>query len=247
MLFRKFLLLFLWTTTSVFAQPSLTVPDESLQLVVVSNAQWDDTLGQMHRFERESPSHDWTKVGHTVVVNLGRTGLAWGESPLMKGLTFAPDALHKREGDGRSPAGVFPILRAFGHPAPPQGYQASNLPFLDITDEQCVDDKNSPFYNRVVKPSEVGGVSWKSAEQMKIGLYRLGLVVGHNCPKAKAGHGSCIFFHLQSGPGKPTAGCTSMDERSLTDLVLWLNGEKKPVVLQVPMTEYKHMTGLPEL
>jgi D-alanyl-D-alanine dipeptidase len=190
----------------------------------------------MCRFERKTSASPWQQVGTTVTINLGRTGLAWGSSSIME-TPQTPKV--KREGDGRSPAGIFPILKAFGHPKAPSGYAADNLDFLVVTDEQCVDDKASEYYNQIVEPDKVGGVSWDSAETMKIDLYRLGLVVGHNCPKAVAGMGSCIFFHLQRGPGKPTAGCTSMRDADLRELVLWLRRDKKPVVVQLPEKVYR--------
>ena len=223
-----------------WAQPDLQIPENCSQLVVVKNEHWDDTTAVMQRFERCCEGRPWKQVGSNIRVNLGRTGLAWGESPLMEGLQFPKGQLQKREGDGRSPAGVFPILKAFGHPKAPKGYDLSNLPFMKVKHEQCVDDKNSPYYNQVVDPAEVGGVSWDSAETMKISLYELGLVVGHNCPKAKPGFGSCIFFHLQGGPNQPTAGCTSMTRKDLTDLCLWLKRDKSPILIQLPVDVYAY-------
>lgn len=232
----RILILLLLLLVHPLSAQSFEIPEDSRQLVVVSNKNWDDPVGRMYRFERKTSTSPWKQVGKAVPINLGRTGLAWGSSPLMK---TPQSGKAKKEGDGRSPAGVFPILKAFGHPKPPTGYDAENLDFLVVTDEQCVDDRNSEYYNQVVDPDKVGGVTWDSAETMKIDLYRLGLVVGHNCPKAVAGMGSCIFFHLQRGPGKPTAGCTSMTDAGLTELVLWLRTKEKPVVVQLPEKIYQ--------
>jgi L,D-peptidoglycan transpeptidase YkuD (ErfK/YbiS/YcfS/YnhG family) len=76
---------------------------------------------------------------------------------------------------------------------------------------------------------------------MKIDLYRMGLVVGHNCPDVNPGMGSCIFFHLQRGPKDPTSGCTSMDTAPLSDLLLWLKTDSEPVVLQLPRAQFEKM------
>ncbi len=231
-------LMLLLLSFSAIAEGRLTVPESCLQLIVVTSSSWDSTTARLQRYERDSRDSQWEKYGTGIEVNLGRTGLAWGESPLMSGITPPKGAQLKREGDGRAPAGLFPILSAFGHPTPPKGYTDRNLPFLTVTDEQAVDDVESPYYNRIVKPSEVGGVSWKSAETMKIDLYKLGLVVGHNYPNPKPGHGSCIFFHYQSGPGQPTAGCTSMEGKELRALAIWLKRDRDPHVLQLPSSEY---------
>ena len=238
---KRHWLLFFWLLlcAPIAAQPSLQIPEDCRQLVVVLNRNWDDTVAVMRRFEREKST--WKQVGPEVPVNLGRTGLAWGESPLMEDFSVPAGELSKREGDGRSPAGVFPVLRCFGHPTAPVGYSHKNLPFLSLEQEQCVDDKTSAYYNQIVVPEDVGGVTWSSAEIMKIDLYRLGMVVGHNCPKTKSGRGSCIFFHLQRGPKRPTAGCTSMATAPLRTLALWMEREKKPVVVQLPEALYRKL------
>jgi D-alanyl-D-alanine dipeptidase len=196
----------------------------------------------MWRYQRKTAKDTWMRVGDAVPVNLGRTGLAWGRSALTDlGDPTGIKGPQKREGDGKSPAGLFPILQAFGHPKAPKGYKETNLPFLVVEGEQCVDDSTSPYYNQVVDPSQTGGVTWLSAEKMKIDLYRMGLVIGHNCPDASPGLGSCIFFHLQRGPKDPTSGCTSMDTGSLTSLLLWLKKDAEPVLLQLPRSEFERI------
>lgn len=241
--FPRLFLLFWLLSLAVVAEPKFPIPATSNQVVLVLNNGWDDPTGKLWRFERKSESEPWVKVGGSVLVNLGRTGFAWGSSPLIDlGDTAQLKGPMKKEGDGKSPAGLFPFLKAFGHPAAPKGYtEGENLPFLVVDSHQCVDDSKSPYYNQVVNPKEVGGVTWTSAEKMKIDLYEMGLVVGHNCPKAKPGMGSCIFYHLQSGPKEPTSGCTSMDRASLSALLLWLKKDAEPVVLQLPRSEFERM------
>lgn len=232
------LLMLLALTSVTLAEGGLTLPEDCRQLVVVTGSTWNATTARLQRFERDDKDSPWEKYGTAIEVNLGRSGMAWGESPLMNGFIPPKADKQKREGDGRSPAGLFPLLSAFGHPAPPKGYTDRNLPFLTVTDEQAVDDVDSPHYNKIVKPSEVGGVTWKSAETMKIDLYKLGLVVGHNYPNPKPGYGSCIFFHYQAGPGKPTAGCTSMVAKELRALAIWLKRDRNPCLIQLPSSEY---------
>jgi L,D-peptidoglycan transpeptidase YkuD (ErfK/YbiS/YcfS/YnhG family) len=237
---RKFLIFLLFLFLGPVSAQDWSIPPTTRQLVVVCNESWDDTTGRMVRYQRTNQDGSWVQVGSPVPINLGRTGLAWGSSPLMSEPT---SGLKKKEGDGRAPAGLFPILRAFGHPSPPKGYTERNLEFLNVTNEQCVDDAGSEYYNSIVNPSEVGGVTWDSAEKMKIGVYRLGLVIGHNCPKAVPGLGSCIFFHYETGPGVPTAGCTSMTPTSLKNLVLWLEKDSHPVLLQLPRPVFESLKG----
>jgi D-alanyl-D-alanine dipeptidase len=71
----------------------------------------------------------------------------------------------KREGDHKSPAGIFRLGDAFGYaPQKPDGWRAHYLPITPST--QCVDDPQSQFYNRILDSSTVTG-DWKSAEHMR--------------------------------------------------------------------------------
>lgn len=217
--------------------PWATLPSEVSQLVLVVSSDWKATTGTLVAFRRGSPADTWTRELGPFPVNLGRTGLAWGRSPLMSG--DIPAGPKKREGDGKAPAGLFDIVSAFGHPAPPVGYSERNLPFLNITDQQCIDDSDHPFYNRILSPQDSSSPDWKSSETMAIPLYRLGLVVDHNCSDPEPGAGSCIFFHLERNPGSPTAGCTSLSASNLNALALWLERDAKPVLLQLPRSQLR--------
>jgi Uncharacterized protein conserved in bacteria len=83
--------------------------DGARQVVVVTSEGWDASRGRLQAFERGDDG--WQPHGDAFEVALGRSGSAWGV-----GLHPAPagDGPRKREGDGRSPAGVFAIGEAFG-------------------------------------------------------------------------------------------------------------------------------------
>jgi D-alanyl-D-alanine dipeptidase len=168
---------------------------------------------------------------------LGKHGLAWGRGihPLM-----AAERPRKREGDGKAPAGVFRIRRAFGYAAP------GEVPWLRLPYRQvkpgtlCVDDPASAFYNRILEVSDAAP-DWGSHEAMlrEDGLYRLGAVVGHNEDPALPGAGSCIFLHRWRGPASPTEGCTALAEADLERVLRWLFPEAQPVLIQLPEEEYE--------
>jgi len=180
--------------------------------------------------ERESADDEWHAVAGPIDVNLGRNGLGWGEGehqmPQPTGFPI------KHEGDGRSPAGVFRIPFAFGYPP---ASEATNvrLPYIPVTETLAgVDDVNSKYYNQVVDASTVTK-DWDSNETMlrPDGLYHWGAFIAHN-PGCEPGRGSCIFFHLWSGPGQPTAGCTAMAEENVVKLLSWLDPAKEPRLVQ---------------
>src|SRR3954471_22791991 len=72
------------------------------QMVVVTTPHWDSTAGTLQRFERANTRSKWRAVGVAYPIVVGRTGLAWG-------VGLEGDGPHKYEGDGRSPAGYFPV------------------------------------------------------------------------------------------------------------------------------------------
>jgi len=214
----------------------------SRQLVVVTAAGWSTSAGTMQRFERESASNDWIPVGAPFPIVLGTSGLAWGRG--MHG--ESPSAEHrKREGDGKSPAGIFALSAVFGYaPAAESGMTAKAMPYVQATNTtECVDDPASAHYNVVLERAATS-VDWNSAEHMRRDdeLYRLGIVVDHNTGPAQAGAGSCIFIHIWEGPNSTTAGCTAGASANIAALVAWLDRTRVPRLVQLPRDEYNaHM------
>jgi L,D-peptidoglycan transpeptidase YkuD (ErfK/YbiS/YcfS/YnhG family) len=212
------------------------VPDETNQLLVVISPAWDDPHARLQRFARDARG-EWQAEGASVEVMLGRSGLGWGRgvAPAAKDLG-GPE---KREGDGRSPAGVFRLLEATGYaPEPPVG---TTLAYRQATPElRCVDDPTSPSYNQLVMAPDGAPPPWSSDEQMlrDDDLYVRTIVVEHNRAPAVPGGGSCIFLHVWRGPGSPTVGCTAMEAPALGALLPWLEAGRRPLLVQLPAEVY---------
>jgi D-alanyl-D-alanine dipeptidase len=145
----------------------------------------------------------------------------------------------KREGDGKAPAGAFPLGTAFGF-ASSAAAVGTRLPYLPLVETtECVDDTASAHYNAIVDRARVPRVDWASSERMRsIDLYRLGVVVDYNVRPPAAGRGSCIFLHVWRGPGSSTAGCTAMPEPALAELVRWLDPARRPALVQLTDEAY---------
>ena len=213
------------------------------QLVVVTTTGWDSITGALHRFVRDDARASWRREGAAVPIVVGRTGLAWGVGFDRYATRAAPVAGPlKQEGDGRSPAGVYPIPTAFGF-APADSLPWVRLPYRVLTPAtECVDDTASVHYNTVVERSAVASVDWRSSERMReVAPYRLGLIVGYNDVPAVKARGSCIFFHIWSGPRAPTVGCTALEATELERLVAWLDPRARPVVVQLPAAVYAEL------
>jgi len=217
------------------------------QLVVVTTPGWDSTTGTLRYFARPTQRDRWQPAGAPIPVVVGRTGLAWG-TPFDQ-LVTDPQAPHKREGDGRSPAGAFPLDTAFGF-APRDAMLPLHMAYVQLTPAtDCVDDTASVHYNTIVS-RDAAHVDWTSAEHMRqIAQYRIGVVVGYNAVSPLRGRGSCIFLHVWAGPGSTTVGCTALDARALEQLMEWLDRSKQPVLVQLPAGEYDRLRArwsLPE-
>ena len=210
----------------------------SRQLVVVTAADWSSTAGILQRYERESVSSAWRPIGEPFPIVLGKAGLAWGRG-LHGEAASTPN--RKREGDGKSPAGVFALSAVFGYaPAAESAMASSDMPYVQArATTECVDDPASAHYNSVLERTGVP-VDWNSAEHMRRDdeQYRLGVVVDHNTGPARAGAGSCIFLHIWEGPASTTAGCTAGDAAHIAALVAWLDRTRAPRLVQMPRDEY---------
>jgi D-alanyl-D-alanine dipeptidase len=211
------------------------VPAESRQLLLSVSAGWDATQAVLQLHTRASAGAAWTAVGAPIDSSLGRSGLAWGRG-------LHPQALagpQKREGDGRSPAGIFELRLATGYAvAPPAG---TRLPYRQASATlRCVDDVRSPHYNQLV--DEAGTPKdWTSAEDMRRAdeLYRLLVWVGHNDAPASAGAGSCIFLHLRARAQSVTSGCTAFESEPMERLLRALDPQLRPLLVQLPEAELR--------
>ncbi len=211
---------------------------DARQMVVVTTPDWDADGGRMQRFEKDA--RGWHAVAPAEPVRVGRSGSAWGI-----GLHPGQEGPRKREGDGRSPAGIFGIGEAFGYAAsadtalPYQAMQASDY---------CIDVPGSPLYNRIVDADEVGRAAVEgSTEPMRRDLhaggdmrYVQGLVIRHN-PANASPAGSCIFAHVWKAPDVATAGCTAMPASSMGALLAWLDPASRPVFVLLPEAAYARL------
>jgi len=214
---------------------SSPVPAASRQMVLSVSAGWDETRAILQPYERPAPGTPWVPVGAPIEASLGRTGLAWGRGLHPAGLP-GPE---KREGDGKSPAGVFDLRLVTGYAkTSPAG---TRMPYREATATlRCVDDASSSHYNQLADEAKTKK-GWSSAEDMrrKDDLYRLVVWVGHNDAPVVPGGGSCIFLHLRSGPEATTAGCTAFEPEPMERLLRWLDPAARPVLVQLPDAEYR--------
>ena len=114
MKFLHLLALLVISTAMISAQvktpgsPAVKVPfAESLQALVVTTAGPTAVQGKARLYQRRSATAKWKSVGDEFPVVVGRSGLGWSVDSAPEGVTDL-----KKEGDGRSPAGLLPLTFA---------------------------------------------------------------------------------------------------------------------------------------
>jgi D-alanyl-D-alanine dipeptidase len=77
-----------------------------LQLLIAVSSHWNAGRGWLYRYQRSTTDSPWELVGKPIAITLGKEGMAWGRGILQ---WKDDEGLQKKEGDGRSPAGLFSL------------------------------------------------------------------------------------------------------------------------------------------
>ena len=201
------------------------IPQNSAQLVLVKTPGKNSITGTMFLYERKNKK--W-KALDSFPVTVGSSGIAWDSKAL---LPHNENEAVKKEGDGKSPAGIFKLGPVFSY----HQLKKLKMPFVQVdTTKICVDDINSAYYNRLTDVDTVTHKDWNSFEYMrrKDDLYEYGVWVQYNSDTIFAGDGSCIFLHVWHNENTPTAGCTALSKENMIKLIRWLDEKKKTMLLQ---------------
>lgn len=212
------------------------LPVNSTQCLVGTADGWNSSTVTLRLYQKSGST--WKPVTESWKGRLGKNGLVWG-----KGIHPVPvGAATKKEGDNRSPAGVFAIGGAWGYEPAIRKHPA--LPYRQVTARDLwVEDPTSPEYNRNVILPHDPTTPWEKKQQMKQTdpVHSLKLFIAHNAPpKVTPNAGSSIFFHIWRREGAaPTAGCTTMEKPKLQWLVSQIDPTKRPLYVLLPKAEYE--------
>ncbi len=211
------------------------VPHNCTQLLLGLAPGWNSMHGQLQLFERTRDA-DWVAITPSFPVLFGKNGLAWGIGRAGQN----ESGLHKKERDGRAPAGIFEIGEVFGYEAklPPEG----DYPYHQVTEADVwSDDPRSPDYNRHIVIDPKHPPDNYTHEKMRSGdfAYHWLIEIRHNSDPPIPGAGSAIFFHVRRGINHPTTGCTTMAKSNLVRIVAWLRAARHPCYALLPVSEYE--------
>ena len=140
------------------------------------------------------------------------------------GLIAAED---KREGDGASPVGIWPMRRVF-YRSDRSDRPDTGLPCVSLRahDGWC-DAPDHPLYNRpVTRPFDASHEElWRDDN-----VYDIIIELGHNDSPPRAGLGSAIFMHLAKPTYAPTEGCVAIAK---PDMMTVLAGSGPGTALEI--------------
>jgi L,D-peptidoglycan transpeptidase YkuD (ErfK/YbiS/YcfS/YnhG family) len=207
-------------------QPDISVPDVNQippdvdQILMVTGSGFS-LFRSIKVYALERTGSGWRLAMDPIDATIGRNGFApYGE---------------KREGDGRTPSGLYRLGTAFGY----DQSAATKMPYRQsLADDVWIDDPDAPDYNRWAKQNQTRA---RSYEKMKRGdnLYQYGMVIEYNTDPVVRGHGSAIFLHVWAGLKSTTAGCVAVSENNLLRILNWLDPTAKPAILMNPEPSLK--------
>lgn len=183
----------------------------SSQVLVVTGDDPSRFRATLHVFEKTGAG--WRYAFPPVPALIGQKG-------------FAPPG-EKREGDLRTPSGVFPLRRTFGY----DHEIRSRMPYRRVgKDDLWVDDASSPDYNRWVRRGETSASSFE-VMRLDDDRYKYVIVMEYNTDPVVPGAGSAIFIHVRRGENLPTLGCVALSEGDILKILAWLDPQASPVAV----------------
>ena len=142
-----------------------------------------------------------------LIASRGRYRCALGKSGIVR---------DKREGDGATPAGLFPLRSVF-YRADRLDKPETMLPCWPIGHEDgWCDDPGHSDYNRPVRLPHPARHERLWRED---GLYDVMVVLGYNDDPVVPGAGSCIFLHVARPGLTPTDGCVALARPDLLEVL----------------------------
>lgn len=156
--------------------------------------------------------------------------LRLGERRFVCALGRSGVSAEKREGDGSTPLGSFP-LRELRYRQDRLPVPATELPLVPTSpaDGWC-DAPEDPAYNKPVRlpyPASAETM-WRDDH-----LYDLVVVLGHNDEPVVPHAGSAVFFHLareEGGELQPTEGCVALRLADMLEVIALCGPESRMTI-----------------
>ena len=210
------------TATPTIEELEIEVPEGSVNAILREKAPADSTQvilvmaikDEQRLYLAEKQDNGLWKVAEGAYpVTSGRNGLG-----------------KEKEGDGKSPEGVFELGTALGFGDKPD---ACTWPWQDVDeDDYWVEDANSSRFNQFVSADDIVNKDWEKASKLNVKKYERAIEIKYNTEN-QAELGSAIFIHVWAGEDKATGGGTATSKKNMDTILNWLEEDQHPVLVQV--------------
>jgi len=134
---------------------------------------------------------------------------------------------NRTEGDGTTPTGKYSFGTMFGQQPSP----GVKFPYRRPDAQSVwVDDNASAYYNTWQENAALSGEHLASSGYAR--AYAYAAVINFNMSPVVPHKGSAIFLHVSTG--NPTAGCVSVAQSNLLEILRWLDPARDPVIVMGP-------------
>ena len=186
------------------------IPEETTQLILVAV---DNAAEKMFLLEKHE-NRMWQVVYGPFDVQIGKNGLG-----------------KEKEGDGKSPEGIFELGYVFGREPIPLG---TIWPWRTTEDGDIwVEDSRSKYYNMFVEKDSIEEPDWVYYSNLNILVFERAIEIRYNSDRVP-GAGSAIFLHIWVSPTRDTNGCTAISRANIETLISWLDPEANTMIAQLP-------------
>lgn len=184
----------------------------TLQLLIVKTVKGSRVKAKAQGFRWSNGQ--WKPATGWMDANIGRNGIG-----------------KRRQGDERSPTGLFRLGMSFGSVPKPPGVSTSYIRTTSHDYWAC--DSRRSDYNTYQRYSGDPHSRWSSFERLRIKPYKYVIDIGYNQSRTPW-KGCAIFLHIWKGSGIGTAGCTALSEAGVLKLLRWRKPRSNPLILQSP-------------
>ena len=194
-----------WVATAAVANAEVTpwfAQSVGNATQVISVVGVGETTAKVDVYQRNGAG--WEPIGVGIPAHIGSAGMA-------------PET---HDGQMKTPMGIFSLDFAFGTAPNPGG----GLQYVQVGKDHWWDgDMKSPTYNtmQICQKSQCPFDTDPSSgtENLEIPQYRHAVVMGVNKERVP-GNGGAFFLHTSDGG--PTAGCVSVDDATMVQIIKWL-------------------------
>jgi L,D-peptidoglycan transpeptidase YkuD (ErfK/YbiS/YcfS/YnhG family) len=218
------LIILLFSLTNLESQIQNSVIEDALSIA-------KNNKGQLENVSQLLVVYNYKPESFTAVfVALEKKDMNWvvKQSPIEAGIGKNGFALpnQKKEGDGKSPTGIFRLGKLFSYE---KQYNTLLENQQTTKEDKWIDDINSPDYNKHVS----GATEAKSYENLLLNndIYKYCTVIEYNTNPVVKGNGSAIFFHLALRPASFTLGCVAIQEKYMKLMINWLDPKQNPTII----------------